>query len=48
MFDLILTVICDDATLCTSYPLLERELKIHSFFDLKVFWLHSDTINADM
>ena len=30
MFDLILTVMCDNATLWSDLPLLERELKIHS------------------
>ena len=33
MFDLILTMICDNATRA-RFPLLERELKILSFFDL--------------
>lgn len=47
MFDLILTMICDNATLFTSFPLLEHKIRICSFFDLKVLWLQSGTIDTD-
>lgn len=33
-----LTMTCDNATDGTSFPLLERDLKILSFFKLKLFW----------
>ena len=48
MFDLILTLTCDNATLCTRLALLERESKILSFFDLKLLCLQSDTIDTGM
>ena len=41
MFDFILTIVCENATLRTCFPLLERELKILSFFDVKMIWLQS-------
>lgn len=34
--------------LSTSFQLLERELKILSVFDFRLFWLQPDTINTDM
>lgn len=37
MFDLILTLICDNAALRTPFPLSECELKSNSFLDLKLF-----------
>ena len=48
MLDLILTMICDNAALYTSFQLLERELSFFPFCDLKLFLLQSDTTGTDV